>query len=95
MVSTSSPSLYQPLFAYEDSFVWGDEWVEFGYIPLLQGVVKEPLKNALILLPVNQSISSFLETVLLTALTWKQALCTKAKRSRSRFLRKTRKDLFQ
>jgi hypothetical protein len=42
-----------------------------------------------------ESISSFLETVLLTALAWKQALCAKAKRSLSRFLRKTRKDLRQ
>ena len=74
MVSTRSLFLHQPLFAHEDSFVWGDQWVEFGEVPLLQGVVKEPLKNAPILLPVNQSISSFLETILLTALTWKQAL---------------------
>ena len=36
--------------------------------------MREPLRNALILLPVNQSIPSFLETILLTTLTWKQAL---------------------
>ncbi len=74
MVSTRRLFLHQQLFAHGVSFVWGDEWVEFGEVPQLQGVVKEPLKNALMLLPVNQSISSFLETILLTALTWKQAL---------------------
>ena len=61
-------------FSHEDSFVCGDEWAECGEVPLLQGVVKEPLRNALILLPVNQSSSSLLETILLPALTWKQVL---------------------
>ena len=74
MVSIRRLFLHQPLFAHEDSFVWGDQRVECGEVPVLQGVVEEPLKNALILLPVNQSISSFLETILRTALTWKQAL---------------------
>ncbi len=43
MVSTGSPFLYQPLFVHEDSFVWCDQWVEFGEVPVQQGVVHASL----------------------------------------------------